>query len=165
MGRHPKSMGSRKYSITHIWDTHHEIMRLLVMGLGRGEIAKMLGISPVTVTNVQNSPICQEQLSKLRGKRDETATDMSVAIRELAPKAVEKLFDSMQCGLPNIELAAAKDVLDRAGYTPVTRVRTENYNLHFTAGEIAEIKERARQSGTLSISSEERGAIDIEVGQ
>jgi hypothetical protein len=44
-------------------------------------------------------------------------------------------------------LAAAKDVLDRAGYTPVTRVRTENYNLHFTPDELAEIKKRALESG------------------
>ncbi len=145
MGRRPTN--NRAYNISHIWDTHHEIMRLLVMGLSRQEIARIMGVSPVTVTNVQNSPICRDRLNALREKRDANAMDMTNAIRELAPLAVRKLEDTMSCGLPNVELAAAKDVLDRAGYTPVTRVRTENYNLHFTPDELAEIKKRALESG------------------
>jgi hypothetical protein len=148
MGRHPT--GNRQYNIKHIWDTHHEIMRLLAMGLKRPDIARMLGVSTVTVTNVQNSPICADHLQGLRDKRDDSAVEMTAAIKELAPLAVAKLEEVMQCGLPNIELSAAKDILDRAGYTPITRVRTENYNLHFTAEEIAGIKQRAKETGLIS---------------
>jgi FixJ family two-component response regulator len=89
---------NRAYNISHIWDTHHEIMRLLVMGLSRQEIARTMGVSPVTVTNVQNSPICRDRLNALREKRDANAMDMTNAIRELAPLAVRKLEDTMSCG-------------------------------------------------------------------
>ena len=153
MGR--PSSGKRQYNIRNLWDTHHEIMRLLTMGLHHTEIAKTLGVSTVTVTNVKNSPVCQDLLRGMREERDKSATDMSIAIRELAPQAVAKLEEVMQCGLPNIELSAAKDILDRAGYTPIARVRTENYNLHFTTEEIAGIKQRARETGLISANPDQ----------
>jgi len=130
-------------------------MRLLVMGLRRGEIARMLGVHPATVTNVQQSPVCQAQLSRLRARRDESAVDMTQAIKELAPEALRTLEATLSCGLPNVQLSAAKDILDRAGYTPVTKVRTENYSVHFTANEIDEIKKRAKEVGAIRPTEEE----------
>lgn len=145
MGR--PALGHRKYNITNIWDTHHEIMRLLVMGLKRQEIATILGVSPVTVTNVQESPVCREELARLRGERDQNAVDVSARFKELAPKAVEKLEELMDCGSPQVELSATKDVLDRAGHTAIQRIRSENINMVLTREELNRIKQTARDLG------------------
>src|SRR5574343_475754 len=50
---------NRKYQIQHLWERHHQIKRLAIMGLTHKEIAKELEITPVTVSNVLNSDLMQ----------------------------------------------------------------------------------------------------------
>jgi len=147
MGRHVNENAPRKYSIGQMWDVHREIMRLAVTGMQYKEIAYELNVSEAMVSYTLNSPIVKRQLDNMRAARDLDSVDVGKRIRELAVHAVEVMGELIDDPLPNIQLGAAKDILDRAGFAPIRTLRTENTSVHFTSDEILSIKQRAREIG------------------
>ncbi len=164
MGRHRLPSTHKQYQIEQMWEIHHEICRLALIGMKSIDIATHLNISPVTVSYVLRSPIVQRQIGQLEAVRDIDAIDASVEIKKLVPAAIKKMDDLMDCGLPNVEIKAAADILDRAGYAAVKTLRTENIHAHFSADEISDIKKRAREVGLLTDNIYEDAEI-IEVGK
>ncbi len=149
MGRHKLPETHRTYHVEQMWEIHHEIVRLSLIGMKQVDIAKHLGVTPVMVSYTLRSPLVNEQLKNMSAARDLEAVDISGEIRALAPAAVEVLKDLLEDPLPNIKLKAAQDVLDRAGFAPIRTIKTENVHAHFTADEIMDIKNRARDIGLL----------------
>lgn len=146
MGRLPT--GNRKYQIEEMWDVHHEVVRLLLIGMKHVDIANTLGVSEVMVSYTANSAIVQRQLMMMRAARDASAIDISARIKGLLPKAVAVLEETMEESvLPQLRLAAAKDVLDRGGHPAVKGLDVRQTNTYFSKDEIAEIKQRARAIG------------------
>jgi len=133
-----------------MWELHHEVCRLALIGMKQIDIANHLGVSPVMVSYTLRSPIVRRQLDQLKAVRDIEAIDISKEIQELAPRAVKVLEELMNGDLPNLKYKAAADVLDRAGFAAVHTLRTENIHAHFTADEIADIKKRAKEVGLLT---------------
>ena len=150
MGRHKLPDTHKPYQIEQLWEVHHEVCRLALIGMKQVDIANHLGVSPVMVSYTLRSPIVQRQLNQLKAVRDLDAIDVSKEIQELAPRAVKVLEELMDNELPNIKLKAATDILDRAGHAAVRTLRTENIHAHFTADEISDIKKRAREVGLLT---------------
>jgi predicted transcriptional regulator len=150
MGRHRLPETHKSYQIEQMWELHHEVCRLALIGMKQVDIANHLGVSPVMVSYTLRSPIVQRQLNQLKAVRDLDAIDVSKEIQELAPRAVKVLEELMDNELPNIKLKAATDILDRAGHAAVRTLRTENIHAHFTADEITDIKKRAREVGLLT---------------
>jgi predicted transcriptional regulator len=146
MGRHPT--GKRKYNIEHLWDQHHEIMRLAVMGMKSVDIAAQLGVSEVMVSYTLNSPLAMRQLDLLRATRDAGAVDVAKRIKELAALAVEKLEPILEDGSESNKLKAIFGLLDRAGHAPVQRFQGSMAVL--TKDDIMEIRDRARMIGALA---------------
>ena len=146
MGR--PATGERKYSIQHMWDVHHEIVRLLVTGMKHVEIAATLGVTEVMVSYTANSPIVKRQLELLRAARDLDSVDVARKIQEIALDAVEMMEKHVKSTTESISLKAAQDILDRAGFAPVKKISTENVHAHLTREDIEEIKKRARQYTT-----------------
>jgi predicted transcriptional regulator len=142
MGRLPT--GNRKYQIQEMWDVHHEIVRLLLMGMKHVDIATILGISPVTVSYTANSPIAKRQLSIMRGARDASAVDCAAEIKALCPKAVKVLEESMESELEVNRIKASLAILDRGGHAPVQRIQAQHAHMHFTPEELDDIKKRAK---------------------
>ncbi len=142
MGRLPT--GNRKYNIQQMWDSHHEITRLALLGLKHIDIANTLGVTPVMVSYTLNSPIVKRQLAIMRGARDAEAVDVAARIKELAPKAVDILENLMESENAGMQYKAAIGILDRAGHAPVQRLQANITHGHFTPEEIAEIKKRAK---------------------
>lgn len=149
MGRVPFPIGQRKYKLSHMWERHHEILRHLVMGTSRNDIARILKISPQTVTDTANSPIVQKKLLELRVGRDVQAMNVSSRIKELAPAAVAKVKEVMDKGDLKTSLTAAKDILDRAGHVAPHRIDLKGLVAHVTTKDLEEIKERQRKKGIL----------------
>ena len=143
MGRLPT--GNRKYNIKEMWDCHHEVVRLALLGLKHVDIANTLGVSPVMVSYTLNSPIVKRQLAIMRGARDAEAVDVAAQIKALAPKAVEILEKLMDSEQESMQFKAATGVLDRAGHAPVQRLQASMAVGHFTADEIKDIKNRAKE--------------------
>lgn len=153
MGRLPT--GNRQYQIERMWDSHHEIVRLLLIGMKQVDIARTLGVSEVMVSYTANSAIVRRQLDQMRAARDADAIDISKRIKALLPKAVEVLEQTMEEGvIPQLRLAAAKDVLDRGGHPAVKGVDVRTGPTFLTRDEISEIKERARSIGLTVVPSE-----------
>lgn len=147
MGRHRLPTTHRKYQVEQMWEVHHEVVRLALIGMKSVDIADHLGISPVMVSYTLRSPIVQEKMNQLQAVRDIDAIDVAKEIQELAPQAVRVLGELLECELPNIRMKAATDVLDRAGHAAVRTIKTENLHAHFSSEEIADIKNRAKSIG------------------
>jgi len=80
MGRLPT--GKRKYEIKRLKDYHYTILERLVRGHKPRDIARDLGISTQTISNVSNSTIAQEVLRKMNAERDAEAIDIARSIKQ-----------------------------------------------------------------------------------
>ena len=158
MGRHRLPGTHRKYQIEQMWDLHHEVVRLALIGMKSVDIADHLGVSPVMVSYTLRSPIVQEKMNQLQACRDLDAVDVSAEIKALAPKAVKIMEEMMDCDLPNVRLKAATDILDRAGHAAIKTIRTE-LSGHLTVEEIQEIKDRAKDIGLMVFDTAEQAYV------
>ena len=162
MGRHRLPETHKQYQVEQMWELHHEVCRLALIGMKQVDIATHLGVSPVMVSYTLRSPIVQRQLNQLKAVRDIDAIDVAKEIQALAPRAVRVLDELMDSELPNIKLKAATDILDRAGHAAVRTLRTENIHAHFTPDEIKDIKKRAQEVGLLTdIMYDKEDVIDV----
>jgi predicted transcriptional regulator len=165
MGRHRLPETHKQYQVEQMWELHHEVCRLALIGMKQVDIATHLGVSPVMVSYTLRSPIVQRQLNQLKAVRDIDAIDVAKEIQALAPRAVRVLDELMDSELPNIKLKAATDILDRAGHAAVRTLRTENIHAHFTADEISDIKKRAREVGLLTDAMYEEEEVNVNSNQ
>ena len=165
MGRHRLPETHKQYQVEQMWELHHEVCRLALIGMKQVDIATHLGVSPVMVSYTLRSPIVQRQLNQLKAVRDIDAIDVAKEIQALAPRAVRVLDELMDSELPNIKLKAATDILDRAGHAAVRTLRTENLHAHFTADEISDIKKRAREVGLLTDAMYEEEEVNVNSNQ
>jgi hypothetical protein len=148
------------FVVAAVWERHREIIRRLALGQKNTEIAKALGITTVSVSQVKNSPIVQEKLNTMLDKMDGVAVDVGKRIREMAPKALEVLENVLEDDEDTIPLSikvkTAHDILDRAGHAAVKTVNANVLHGHFEAEDLAEIKELARNSGVVvDVSADE----------
>lgn len=143
MGRLPH--GDRRYQISHMWDTHHEIVRLAACGAKEVDIASILGVTPQMVSYTLNSAIVKRQLSLLRAARDVESIDVAKRIQEIALTAVEKMAQLVESPDEKVALPACRDILDRAGHGAVKKMQVDSRSMVFTPEDLIEIKARARE--------------------
>jgi len=139
----------RKYQIQKIWDKHHEILRLLLLGWSHAKIAEELNVTAVMVSYTANSELIKRRLEIMRGARDADALDLSLEIKRFAPEAFETLQEIMRNPTTHEKhkIAIAMDTMDRAGYAPPKVIEGRFVHAHFTSEEIEEMKKRAKESG------------------
>ena len=146
--RRRKPPGVRKvWQVSKIWELHEEITRRILLGQKNKDIAKSVGCSAQTVSNVRNSPVIQDKLALMRGARDAYTVDIARDIQEFAPIALELLKNTIE-GKADAENASialrartAESWLDRAGHAPIRK--EQHITAHLTGEEIAEIRDRA----------------------
>lgn len=145
----------RTWKVSELWEKHHEIIRLLLIGLSNVAIADRMGMTTTQISNIKNSPIVQERLSLLKAERDCKAIDLSKDIMELAPQSLdllgkvirgEDLGDGTKA-TTGLRVKVAESNLDRAGYGAIRRVQTQNEHLFYTKEDIEELKQRALVEG------------------
>ena len=141
----------RKYQIQNLWDAHHEIIRLAVLGMKHVDIARELGITAVTVSTCLNSEVGRRQLALMRGARDAETVDLAVEIRRKAPIAFRLLQEYMENDDfdPKQRISIAMDTMDRAGYGAPRIVEGRMLHAHLTADDLNEIKQRARENSMM----------------
>lgn len=145
--------GDRKtFEVQKMWNSHHEIVRLALLGLKQAEIARKLQISEAMVSYTLNSEVVKDKLAIMQGARDANTVDLARDILELAPKAIkiyERLLDEGVNGPPTaLHKMTADRVLDISGYGPVKRIDARHAHLHghFSTEELENIKQRGRQA-------------------
>lgn len=148
--------GDKAYAITKLWDTHHEILRLLALGMKGKAIADRLNVSPQTVSNVRNSPEGRRLLSLLHARRDTSVIGIQQRIHELLPKAVDTMEEAMEEADWPVRKAAAKDLLEMGGFKAIEKKVSVS---HLTRDDIDGIKKMARD---MNLSAEEAEVVEEE---
>lgn len=135
----------------HMTELHHEICRLVLLGMKNVDIARRLGCTPQTVSNVRNSPIVKHRIQELMKMRDVAAVNFAEEVRARVKRAFEildeALFDETGEVPLQMRLKEANNVLDRMERIEGVGQRNVHLHAHLTAEDIERLKERALQAG------------------
>lgn len=159
--RVPSGEKARTYRVTEMTDKHHEVARLLLLGLNNQEVAKEAGITSEYVSTIRNSPVVKEQLTILRAARDKECVDVAVQIQEALPKCIEFLTETITGNGISAMLKSknAFGLLSLGGFGPSKNISVRGVHAVLTAEDIAEIRDRGS-----SLSSEMHGgAVEAEI--
>ena len=144
--------GKKGQQISKMWDNHHEIARLLVLGMSNVEIAERMNCSPQTVSNVRNSPVVQDKLAILHAVRDVATGDLAHEIAEMAPMALKRIREVLETGTVHGQTASAavimkeaNNLLDREMGKAVQRIDSRNVNTTLTTSDLDAIRQRAAE--------------------
>jgi hypothetical protein len=167
MGRIPKHPDQRKYTLSHMFEKHHEMARLVYLGFSNIEIAEALGCTPQNVSDCRNSPVFQDKVAFLRGNRDEAAVDVGKALKEDAPKSLallQRVRDDENVDL-KLRSLVARDMLDRAGHGKIQKIEGRHLHGHVvqTEDHLNQIKERAREARKNMQEAETMEVTDAEI--
>ena len=173
--RRRNPFGNQNYSIKNMWESHHEISRLLLLGYNNVKIAKALGITAQTVSNVRNDPIMKRKLSLMGTARDKDAIEISDRMKALEPVAIE-VFDKVmntaledEDGISKIEvdkdlrrdaIASAKIIAD---HQHPKQSQVEHHLGFVTVEMVQEAKRRALEGGAFDKKNIEDADFKVEV--
>lgn len=157
--RVPSGKKARTYRVTEMTDKHHEVARMLLLGLSNQEAAKEAGITSEYVSTIRHSPVVKEQLAILRAARDRESVDVAIQIQEALPKCIEFLTETITGADVSAMLKSknAFGLLSLGGFGPSKNISVKGVHAILTADDIAEIKDRGLSLGT------EMGIIEGEV--
>ena len=149
-------VGTRSWNIKQLWQRSHEIIRLSLTGMKNVEIAKVLNITPATVSATLNSELGREKISGMRKELDDNTINVSLEVSRLAEKAIatyDEIFDSDTVSI-NLKKDTADTVLmDLGGHRAPTKIDSRQFSMTATLDEIEEFKERgieaARELGMI----------------
>lgn len=139
------------YEIKQLWQRSHEIVNLSATGYKNKEIAQILNISPVTVSNTLNGKLGQHKLSEIRGDRDEEAKRTVEKIRVLTNKALNVYHDIFDNEDGRSSIKDQKDVantvvLELSGLRVPTRIQSQSVHTVLSKDEIEGFKDRGAQA-------------------
>jgi len=139
------------YEIKQLWQRSHEIVNLSARGYKNREIAQILNISPVTVSNTLNGKLGQHKLSEIRQERDIETKKTVEKIRVLTDKALNvyhDIFDneSGQATIKDQKSVADTVVLELSGLRVPTKVQSHSVHTNLTKDEIEAFKMRGNQA-------------------
>lgn len=146
--------GRKSYDVKRLWQHNHEIINLSVLGLKNSQIASLLGVTEMTVSNTLNSTLGKEKVSLMRGARDAETFDAAKKIQVLAQKALmlyEQILDSEgEDSAPlGMKVNVSKHVVkDLSGLAVPTRIEGRFTHAHLTLEEIEELKRRGREAAS-----------------
>jgi hypothetical protein len=140
------------WQVAKIWDRHHEVVRLKLVGMDNKEIARELQISESHVSNIVNSPVIRDKLILLQAARDVKAVDLSRDIAELSEAAMERLREAVETGKVHGKelkgsdiLKEANSILDRHLGKAIQRTDNTNRTAVFSAQDLLDIKKKAEE--------------------
>lgn len=133
-----ETAAARPRELTRLRDSHHQVARLIAAGLRTEEVSRISGYSPSRLAWLQNQdPAFKELVAFYRLDREETQMNVEARLLGVALDAVqtfhERMLDEPETISPATVLEAAKVLLDRAGYAPVTKSVNKNLNLNIGA--------------------------------
>ena len=149
----------RELNTKALWPAHHEMLRRIALGQGNVSIAEAIGCTPQTVSNVRNSPMGREKLSRLKGEMDAEVISIAQRIEEFAPQALQVLESIITGELEapiGLVARTAENYMGRAGYGTLHKVHAVHQRL--SREEIEGIKERARSAAERAGVIASRGA-------
>lgn len=139
------------YEIKQLWQRSHEIVNLSARGYKNKEIAQILNISPVTVSNTLNGKLGQYKLSEIRQDRDIETKKTVEKIRVLTDKALNVYHEAFDNESGQATFRERKDVADTvvlelSGLRVPTKVQSHSVHTTLTKDEIESFKERGTKA-------------------
>jgi hypothetical protein len=98
---------------------HRNIIQMSFTGFSNNDIAEKLEISHVTVSQVIRSPLGQAYLEGLQDRAQEATLDVRkqlISLNKDALATFTRILNPAEKAPHNVQLTAAKDVLDRNGF-------------------------------------------------
>jgi len=122
---------------------HRNIIQMSFSGFKNQEIAEKTGMSPATISQILRSPLGKAYLNGLNDRAQENTIDVRkklISLNKDALGTIERILNPKQKAPFNVQLTAAKDVLDRNGYKPSDKFEIDVFS-HKSDDEIeAEIR-------------------------
>ena len=151
-----RNPNNKRYDIKGLWSRHKEILNLDSLGYKGNDIAKMLGIHPVTVSMTLNSTLGTESKLAIREERDEEYSQLREEVMDLTRLSLDKYREILAAegaGYKIQKEVADVVTLDLAGMRAPTKIQSTNLSAVLSKDEIADFKNRgieaARASGHL----------------
>lgn len=170
LGKGQHGRKGEEMQIEDLWGHHHEVARLGLLGFSKESIAQELGLSAVTVQKISRLPAVREKMLNLTQERDAEIVPIVERIRKLAIKAVDRMDHILHIEpededprLLALQLATAKDVLDRAGHAAVKKtvsINTHEIEVGKRASILQGIRERAFSKGVVNVCAEDDNETD-----
>jgi predicted transcriptional regulator len=157
-GRRAEESERKVFNIGQLWQRSHEILNLAALGYKNTDIARILNVSPVCVSNTINSDLGVAKLSDLRKSRDEEVKMTTERIRCLTERALDTYFELFDNEKGEASLKDRKDgakdvLLELSGLRAATKVH--NVNTTLTAQDIEDMKNRGRSFIDITPPTEE----------
>lgn len=109
---------------------HRTICQMSFNGFTNNEISEKLGMSPGTISCILRSPLGEAYISGLHDRVQEQTIDVRkqlIGMNKDALSAISRILDPKQKAPFNVQLTAAKDVLDRNGYKAPDRINVDMF--------------------------------------
>lgn len=146
-GRHSGATPSdgRTFEIQHLWERHHKMLRLTMLGWDQRDIATELGCTIATVNNCVNSALGKRILQEMQAVVDNKTIDVATKLQELSQKAALKLEELLEDpDTPRtLQARIAMDNLDRTGHARQINVKGQFTHGILTADDIERLKQAA----------------------
>lgn len=140
----------RKYQVQHLWERHHKMLRLTLLGWLPRDIATEVGCTVNTVTNCVNSALGKRILSEMQAVVDERTVDVATKLQEMSIKAAAKLEELLEDeDTPrSLQARIAMDNLDRTGHARQINVKGQFLHGVVTPDMLEQIKRDAYSQAT-----------------
>lgn len=118
------SAGLKPWEPEALSPIHMQLLAMLAAGVRAREISQMPGMpSESRISIIRNSPAGKAFLAQMaRRMAEEVVFDAKDYLQANALNAAQKVVQLLNAESENVQLAAAKDILDRSGLKPVERV-------------------------------------------
>jgi multidrug efflux pump subunit AcrB len=135
----------RQGQIKHLWEKHHKMLRLTLIGWDQRDIATELGCTVATVRNCVNSALGKRILQEMQAAVDSKTVDVAAKLQEMSRAAAEKLSELMEDpDTPkSLQARIAMDNLDRTGHARQINVKGNFMHGVLTAEDIERLKRDA----------------------
>jgi len=147
-------------SIEQLRSRHHRIAQLLASGLKETAVARMVGFTPMYISNLKRSPAMAELLAHYMAEVEDRFTGFVAQAGELSERLVEELSDRLADNpkqfTVNQILEAVKTLADRSGNAPVARSTNLNVNVDM-GSKLAAARARAVAAEMVRLSPPDDG--------
>jgi len=139
---------TQNWNLMRLMGKHRQICRLYCLGgMTEKAIAEVLGLHEQTVHRTLISEPGKKLIEEYTKGLDDEMLEVQRRLQEVSPLALdvlEEVITGQEAPL-QIKVGVAKDLLDRAGHKPVTKVESRSAHVRIDSNFIKEIKERAAE--------------------
>ena len=140
---------SEREGVVSIWEIHHQVARLLVLGYKNTQISEILGLTKERVSAIRNSPMIIRMIEMMKAEADLEVIDIRKQIQEFAPRAFEVVKEVVENeeNSPSLRANYALKAMNLAGHVAPKNVNIHSVNTTLSPDQIKTIRDRAAQIG------------------